>query len=350
MADQCAITGQYVRISLDRVVWTEIVRLLEDPSLIQTELDRRLAAARTADPARQRENVLHREMAHTRKSIDRLLTAYQEELLSLDELRQRMPELRHREHALQTELQAILEQVNDRAVYLRLAETLSAFLAKLRSTADTLDIQERQRIVRLIVKEILIGDDTIVIRHSIPLSTVTSNGNGGANRSPRCRQALVIKVTFCVQGVMTPPCGVPLSRSRTSALRGLHRRFQPAFHVEQDPRLLAVLAQSPHQEVMIEIVEQASNVELYNPVIVPAAAPGDRDGLQRRFPRPIAIGIVAEDRINPWLQPHLHRRLRDPIGHRRHSAGELHLYPTKLWDRVRSLTRFTRYVANSLSF
>jgi site-specific DNA recombinase len=81
-----------------------------------------------------------------------------------------MPELRQREHALQTELQAILDQVNDRAVYLRLAETLSAFLAKLRSSADTLDIQERQRIVRLIVKEILIEDESIIVRHSIPVS------------------------------------------------------------------------------------------------------------------------------------------------------------------------------------
>ena len=49
-------------------------------------------------------------------------------------------------HPTQEELQAILDQVNDRAIYLRLAETLSAFLAKLRSAADTLDIQERQRI------------------------------------------------------------------------------------------------------------------------------------------------------------------------------------------------------------
>ena len=32
---------------LDHVVWNEIVRLLEDPSLIQCELDRRLSAART---------------------------------------------------------------------------------------------------------------------------------------------------------------------------------------------------------------------------------------------------------------------------------------------------------------
>jgi site-specific DNA recombinase len=169
---------------LDQVVWAEVVRLLEDPSLIQNELDRRLAAARTSDPARQRENALQRDLARTRKSIDRLLTAYQEELLSLDELRRRMPELRQREHALQTELQAILDQVNDRAVYLRLAETLSAFLAKLRGAAGALDIQERQRIVRLIVKEILIENESIIIRHSIPVSQ-TPNDNDP--QSPQSR-------------------------------------------------------------------------------------------------------------------------------------------------------------------
>jgi site-specific DNA recombinase len=159
------------------VVWAEVVRLLEDPSLIKGELDRRLTAARTTDPARQREKGLQRELTRTRKSMDRLLTAYQEELLSLDELRRRMPELRQREHATQTELQSILDQINDRAVYLRLAESLSSFLARLRTSAGTLDIQERQRIVRLVIKEILIGDETIVIRHSIPLSSTPPNGN-----------------------------------------------------------------------------------------------------------------------------------------------------------------------------
>ena len=53
-------------------------------------------------------------------------------------------------------------------------------------------------------------------------------------------------------------------------VRGLHRRFQPAFHIEQDPGLLTVLAQSRHQEAMIEIVEQAPDVELYNPVDSPS--------------------------------------------------------------------------------
>jgi site-specific DNA recombinase len=124
---------------LDQIVWTEVIRLLEDPVLIQQELDRRLAAARAADPTRQREQALQRELVRVSKSIERLLTAYQEDLLTLDQLRERTPLLRQREQALSSELHSIAEQVRDRAAYLRLAETLSAFLARLRTAADTLD-------------------------------------------------------------------------------------------------------------------------------------------------------------------------------------------------------------------
>ena len=166
---------------LDHIVWTEVMRLLEDPALIEQELDRRLAVARAADPTRQREQTMQRELVRVGKGIERLLTAYQEELLSLEQLRERMPALRQREQTLRAQLHALAEQTRDRAAYLRLAETLSAFLTRLRLAADTLDILERQRIVRLVVKEVLVGDDTIVIRHSIP---VPSGPPGGSSPPP----------------------------------------------------------------------------------------------------------------------------------------------------------------------
>jgi len=110
------------------------------------------------------------------------MTAYQEDLLSLDELRSRMPELRQREKAMHAELQSIASQTQERAAHLRLAETLSAFLSRLRASANTLDVNERQRIVRLLVKEILVGDDAIVIRHSIPVTTSPA-GDAGPSKS-----------------------------------------------------------------------------------------------------------------------------------------------------------------------
>jgi site-specific DNA recombinase len=165
---------------LDQVVWAEVIRLLEDPRLIQQELDRRLAAARSSDPTKKREQSLQRELVHVGKGIERLLSAYQEELLSIEQLRERMPALRQREQMLRAELQAIADQATDRAAFLRLAETLTAFLARLRTAADTLDVLERQRIVRLVVKEVLIGDDAITIRHSIPVPPGPPQNGGPA--------------------------------------------------------------------------------------------------------------------------------------------------------------------------
>lgn len=198
---------------LDQLVWAEVIRLLEDPTLIQQELDRRLAAARASDPTKQREQSLQRELTRVNKSIERLLSAYQEELVSLEQLRERMPPLRQREQALSAELQAIACQLNDRAMFLRLAETLTAFLTRLRSAADTLDVIERQRIVRLVVKEVLIGDDTIVIRHCIPIGappppdrTPPTSDGGRGRRNPQSY-------------LLRSGSDLPLARQRLLALR-----------------------------------------------------------------------------------------------------------------------------------
>jgi site-specific DNA recombinase len=169
---------------LDQLVWNEILRLLEDPALIQSELNRRLEAARDSNPTKRRLETLSRDLIRVRKSRERLLTAYQEELMSLDELRVRMPPLRQREQAMQAELQAINNQAADREAYLRLAETLTAFLERLRSNADTLDFGQPQKIMRLLVKEVIVGKGLITIKHSIPGQAAPIGGNPQASQSP----------------------------------------------------------------------------------------------------------------------------------------------------------------------
>jgi len=146
-----------------------MIRLLDDPGLIQAEIDRRRDAARNADPLRKREEDLRREQARVEKSSERLVTAYQEGLVTLSQLRQRMPTLQKQTQAVESELQSLQMAAVDEAKYLQLAESLGGFRTKLRSRADTLDIAARQQILRLIVKEVLVGVDTITLRHSIPI-------------------------------------------------------------------------------------------------------------------------------------------------------------------------------------
>ena len=178
--------------------------------------------------------------------------------MSIEQLRERMPALRQREQALRAELQAIADQANDRAAFLRLAETLTAFLARLRGAADTLSITERQRIVRLVVKDVLIGDDTITIRHSIPVPQ--GPPQGGCLPPSRTGS----QITFCVRGVIGPPWGVPsLPRTRYPAFH--QSRFQIASDQLADPFVLYLASHACHQHIMIHTVEELLQVHIHDP-------------------------------------------------------------------------------------
>jgi hypothetical protein len=124
--------------------------------MLQGEIDRRIHEAKKTDPFGQREQYLNREQSRVQNKIDRLLTAYQEELITLEQLRQRMPELRKQEKALRSELKSLHMAATDRARYLRVV--------------DSLQIQA----VRLLAPA-----------------------------------GVRISVIDCVRGVIVPPCGVP---------------------------------------------------------------------------------------------------------------------------------------------
>ena len=156
---------------LDALVWGEVEQLLSDPTLIRAEIERRLTALRTESPAAHRRDGLERELARVKAGSARLIEAYQEQLITLDELRARMPTLRKRETTITAQLAALDAELHDAETYLQLAENLEGFLARLAENAQNLTVEERQRVVQLVVREVLIGDDGITIRHTIPTPT-----------------------------------------------------------------------------------------------------------------------------------------------------------------------------------
>ena len=154
---------------LDDVVWAHITALLDDPALVQGELDRRLTEMRAINPATSERARLDRDLTRTTKAIGRLVQAYQEDLLTLGELRARMPDLRSKQASLQTSIDALEAQLLDRETYLKLAENFESFLARLRETAGAATIEDRQKVLRSVVKEVLVGPERVTIRHSIPV-------------------------------------------------------------------------------------------------------------------------------------------------------------------------------------
>lgn len=71
---------------LDGLVWNQVIRLLENPELIRVEIARRVQQAQKSNPMRIRKESLAQEQIRIQKGMDRLLDAYQEGLLPLEEL------------------------------------------------------------------------------------------------------------------------------------------------------------------------------------------------------------------------------------------------------------------------
>jgi len=159
------------------VVWDHITGLLADPSLIRAEIGKRLEMARTADPVTRQRERLELESARTRAAITAMIEAFSEQLITIDELRSRMPGLRARDASLHSQLDAIDAQLADRQAYLKLADDLEGFLIQLRDKTRAATVEERQRVLRLLVKDVLIGPEKVTIRHRIPIRERTSRSD-----------------------------------------------------------------------------------------------------------------------------------------------------------------------------
>lgn len=161
---------------LDELVWKEVVQLLRAPELIEAELERRQQEHLDSSSARARKEQLERELARTKQQADKLLDAYQEDLLTLRDLRQRMPELKKRIGALETQLKSLSAQAVEEERWSEMKHSAKSFLEQLNRTAENLDASTRQKILRLLIKQIVVGKEQITIHHSIPVAP-SSDGN-----------------------------------------------------------------------------------------------------------------------------------------------------------------------------
>jgi hypothetical protein len=108
-----------------------------------------------------------------------------------------------------------------------------------------------------------------------------------------------------------------------------------------------VLLERAHEQGVVDMVEETLDIEFHNPVVVPTSPPHQGNRIVGRAPRPIAIGVWMEHRVDLRLQQELDRRLRHPIGNRGHAQ---HTHTTRLlrnrypFDRRRKIAAGTESI------
>jgi site-specific DNA recombinase len=288
---------------LDELVWTEMVRLLHSPQLVQAEIDRRLHESITSDPVQQRKAHLEGELKRIDARINKLLDAYQEDLLGLADLRERSPKLRERQRALEKELESLALQSLENSRLQKMNASIEGFLSKLQHSAQSLCVTERQRIIRLVTKEIIVDGDTLTIHHCIP---VTGEPEGPPGES-------YLLCTGSHQSALRGPgfAALPFPIFQHSGLQESRDYFQ-----ELSVRHL--FFHQLHQPGLVDCVEVALDIDVHHVTVA-------FNQLSIHAPKRVMatafgtepVTVLGETVLKDRLQQESNSLLHHPVGHRR---------------------------------
>ena len=149
--------------TLDAAVWREVEQLLRDPGRLMAEYQRRLDHSQAESPEGPAIASVEAQMAKLRRSIERLIDSYANEVIDKDEFEPRITRLRQRlarleeqrqagadEAALQTELQLIIGRLED-------------FATKVHSGLEAADWASQRDLIRTLVKRVEVARDQVNI-------------------------------------------------------------------------------------------------------------------------------------------------------------------------------------------
>jgi site-specific DNA recombinase len=162
---------------LDAAVWAEVCRVLEDPTRVIQEYQRRLRAARTG-PHRLELEAVDRQLVKLRRGIGRLIDSYAEGIIDKAEFEPRLSELRRRVAELEAEAAALQDAAEQTRSLQLVIGKLESFAEMIEGRLETADWATKRDIIRTLVRRIEIDDDQVRVVFRID----PGPSGGGASR------------------------------------------------------------------------------------------------------------------------------------------------------------------------
>lgn len=150
---------------VEPLIWQAVAELLADPQLI---LDYYLSRQDDCDSAPPELKRVRAEVAQIEKQDQRLLDAYQAEIIQLDELASRRQVLEQQRSVLDKRLSELEQLVQQQARQDALASDITEFCDNISSMLQSPTPEQKQQVLRLVVDHILVGKDQLIIKHVIP--------------------------------------------------------------------------------------------------------------------------------------------------------------------------------------
>lgn len=215
---------------LDTVVWDALCHLLRTPTLIPA-LHQTWAQAKQQNLsalAAQQGQLLQRRQRRQRQS-QRLLDAYQAEIISLDELQSRRKKMTAELHQIAQELQQLTQTQQQTMHWQQVMDHADTFRQLLGEQLDQLGFEERQVVVQCLISKVIITGEEVDIYYVLPF-VEAPQGSPSATHSPEGTPGQFYRLRLADRDALTATCTVALVQlgaiARPSGQSVRSQRFQ----------------------------------------------------------------------------------------------------------------------------
>src|SRR5262249_54520980 len=201
---------------LEAAVWRHVKGLLDDPAALLAQFE---AFAREADAQKTNDRAEGQKWEGRLRRLDReeqrLVDAYQAEGIDLAELKGRREQIATRRQALAGQREQLARLRDQRRAAQGVWADLRSFCERVRGRLEGATLAERQQLLQLLIERVIVGEDTLEIRHVIPLGRPKlealapaqpdgSPGGSGLDEPPRGGEAERLCSDGVVQALLVP--------------------------------------------------------------------------------------------------------------------------------------------------
>ena len=158
-------------------MWQAVAGVLQQPDVLAQEYKRRLTKAEAPNNLETERRQISLALRRIKTQEDRLIDAYKNEVIELDQLKVKIGGLRAHKQEIE-QRQEVLEQQNREQISLEegLAR-LENFREQVGQGLDNLTFEDKQKLLRLVVERVTLEGEKVCIHAVVPVDSPSSLAN-----------------------------------------------------------------------------------------------------------------------------------------------------------------------------